>query len=41
MKLSYRGVTYEPKTPVVVTVPGKVIGRYRGIELHEQVASKH
>jgi len=36
MKLSYRGVKYEAKIPVVATKEGKVIGHYRGVELHSQ-----
>jgi hypothetical protein len=41
MQLMYRGVKYEPKTSEVSIVPGKVIGRYRGVELHEHLVVKH
>jgi Domain of unknown function (DUF4278) len=37
MKLSYRGIHYDTQLPVVVTIAGKVIGKYRGLELHEHV----
>lgn len=38
MKLIYRGTTYNAKS-AIATVPGKVVGRYRGVELHEQVVA--
>ncbi|NJN87923.1 MAG: DUF4278 domain-containing protein [Leptolyngbyaceae cyanobacterium SL_7_1] len=41
MKLNYRGVTYAANIPTVATVEGKVIGKYRGVELHEQVVKAH
>jgi hypothetical protein len=37
MSLSYRGIKYEAKVPAVATVSGKVIGKYRGVELCTQV----
>ena len=40
MKLVYRGVKYEANVPVVAA-EGKVIGKYRGVELHEHVVSSH
>jgi len=40
MKLVYRGMKYEANLPIAATV-GKVIGKYRGVELHEQVVSSH
>lgn len=40
MKLVYRGVKYEANLPVIAAA-GKVIGKYRGVELHEQIVSSH
>ncbi|MBE9180366.1 DUF4278 domain-containing protein [Oculatella sp. LEGE 06141] len=37
MKLVYRGVQYDAKPSAIATIPGKVIGHYRGVELHEQI----
>ncbi|WP_421659524.1 DUF4278 domain-containing protein [Leptothermofonsia sp. ETS-13] len=37
----YRGVKYEPKAPEISIVPGKAIGCYRGVELHEHLIVKH
>ncbi len=39
MKLLYRGVSYETKSPQVTT-KGKVIGKYRGAYLYEQVVKR-
>ncbi|MGG6298260.1 DUF4278 domain-containing protein [Leptolyngbya sp. AN02str] len=36
MKLSYRGVKHETRVPSIATTEGKVIGKYRGVELHAQ-----
>lgn len=36
MKLTYRGVGYEPINSYVDSVAGKVIGRYRGADLRSQ-----
>jgi hypothetical protein len=39
MKLIYRGVKYEATVPTVATTEGKVIGKYRGIAIHEHVVA--
>jgi len=41
MKLSYRGVKYQTELPTVATSAGHVIGKYRGVELREQVQNAH
>lgn len=41
MKLSYRGTIYEPKSSVASTRRGKVIGKYRGAQLHERIVVAH
>mgnify|MGYP000007276185 CR=1 FL=1 len=41
MKLSYRGVKYQTEIPTVATSVGDVIGKYRGVELREQVQTAH
>ncbi|MBF1999692.1 MAG: DUF4278 domain-containing protein [Synechococcales cyanobacterium C42_A2020_086] len=38
MKLSYRGTKYDAKPTTIATYAGKVIGKYRGAELHERIA---
>lgn len=40
MKLAYRGVNYEVKLPTIATKEGKIIGKYRGADLHERVVAK-
>ncbi|MCU0526762.1 MAG: DUF4278 domain-containing protein [Elainella sp. Prado103] len=40
MKLSYRGTIYETKLPTIATQAGKVIGKYRGVDLRERVMVK-
>lgn len=41
MKLNYRGVTYKAHISAIATVEGKVIGKYRGVALYEQVVKAH
>lgn len=41
MQLIYRGIKYEAALPTVVTTEGKVIGKYRGLPLHQQVSVSH
>ncbi|MBW4468014.1 MAG: DUF4278 domain-containing protein [Pegethrix bostrychoides GSE-TBD4-15B] len=38
MKLFYRGASYEAKSPAVAAPKGKVIGKYRGVEIYEHTA---
>jgi Domain of unknown function (DUF4278) len=39
MKLIYRGVKYEATVPTVTTTEGKVIGKYRGVAIHEHIVA--
>ena len=36
MKLSYRGISYEPKSHLIDTTPGRVVGKYRGASLRSR-----
>ena len=40
MKLFYRGISYEPKSYVVDTTMGKVVGKYRGANLYSHCHHK-
>lgn len=37
MKLKYRGVTYEYNPTKVVTIEGKVVGKYRGVPYQKRI----